>query len=84
MSAASKPHEMRLAGTRVIISPMLRPVPVLQTSPGFRWCSDTARAKHNAWLLARFGTTAPPALRLADGTLLVSAEAFESLRRAGL
>lgn len=45
-----------LFGMKVIVSPVIQPVPVLQISPDFKWCSDEFRAKHNAWLLERFGT----------------------------
>lgn len=31
-------------------------LPVLQVSPTFKWCSDEARARMNAWLRERFGT----------------------------
>lgn len=43
-------------GIKVVESPHVQPVPVLQLSPTFEWCTPEFRAKTNAWLLERFGT----------------------------
>ena len=48
-----------LMGMKVVVSPYIKPVPVLQIAHDFIWCSDEFRAKYNAWLLERFGTFEP-------------------------
>lgn len=47
------------AGLKVVVNEYIKPVPYLQIAPDFKWCSDEFRAKHNAWLLERFGAYDP-------------------------
>jgi len=46
-----------ILGFPVYINPLLDDLapPKISISPDFKWCSDEFRAKHNAWLLERFG-----------------------------
>lgn len=43
-------------GVRVIESPLISPVPKIQISPQFQWCTPEFRAEYDKWLLDRFGT----------------------------
>lgn len=43
-------------GLRIVESPLIGPVPKIQISPRFQWCTEEFRAEQNAWWLARFGT----------------------------
>jgi hypothetical protein len=43
-------------GIPVVENRHIQPVPVLQLSPNFKWCSEEFRAETNAWLLDLFGT----------------------------
>lgn len=45
-----------ILGMKVTTSALVRPVPVLQISPGFDACTDEFRAEMNHWLLEMFGT----------------------------
>lgn len=45
-----------LFGMPVFESPLVQPVPKLQMSPSFKWCSDECRRETDAWLLDLFGT----------------------------
>lgn len=67
-------------GMRIVVSPLLGPRPVLQIDPNFKWCTDEYRAKHNAWLLERFGMTEDAIIRSGD-TVFVSRQAAEKLRQ---
>lgn len=44
-----------LYGMKVVVNPNIPRLPAIQIDPKFEWCSDEFRAKHNAWLLERFG-----------------------------
>ena len=85
MRGASKsqaPAGVTLYGMKVIVSPLMRPVPVLKTSLSFKWCTPAVRAKHDAWLLERFGTRDPGLRMLDDDTIVMSLEMFERLKTA--
>lgn len=43
-------------GIRVIPSHFVQPVPKIQLSPDFEWCTPEFRAETNRWFLERFGT----------------------------
>lgn len=62
------------AGIQIHESPHITPVPVIKTRPDFEWCSEEFRAKHDAWLLERFGTY--------DPAYVVNREIFMSPRSA--
>lgn len=68
-----------LRGVKIVVSTHIPEVPVLQISPSFEWCTDAYRAKHNAWLLERFGTY-EPAYLLGNGELLVSQNTLERMK----
>ena len=67
-----------LNGIKVRVSANIRPVPVLQISPSFEWCTDAYRAKHNAWMLERFGTY-EPAYMLFGGELAVTQATLDKM-----
>lgn len=69
-----------LTGVKIVISVNIPEVPVLQISPSFEWCTDAYRAKHNAWLLERFGTY-EPAYRLGSGELVMSRKLLEQMKQ---
>jgi hypothetical protein len=46
-----------IMGYKVFPSAAVKPVPNLQISPDFKYCSDKFRAEWNAWALERFGST---------------------------
>ncbi|MEN6540851.1 MAG: hypothetical protein ABFC67_14685 [Mizugakiibacter sp.] len=64
---------------KIVVSPLIKPVPVLQIDPHFKWCTDEYRAKHNAWLLERFGTK-EVAFVLNGDTIAVSPQHAAMLR----
>lgn len=73
-----------LFGIPVIVHPAIKPVPAIQIDPDFKWCSDEFRAKHNAWLLERFGTVRQM-LMMTDPSsgqqiVVMSPEEFKALR----
>lgn len=70
-----------LFGMKVVVSPHIMPVPVLQIAHDFKWCSDAYRAKHNAWLLKRFGTYEPIYI-MQDGTMAMSPKTEAQMRQA--
>jgi hypothetical protein len=43
-------------GMRIVESPHIVPVPKIQVSPSFKWCSEECRREMNAFLLDTFGT----------------------------
>jgi len=43
-------------GIRVAPTSLVQPVPKIQISPKFEWCTHEFRADYNSWLLERFGT----------------------------
>jgi hypothetical protein len=43
-------------GIKVLPSHLVQPVPKIQLSPRFEWCTPSFRSEYNAWLLGRFGT----------------------------
>lgn len=45
-----------LFGMNVMTSALIKPVPVLQISPGFGFCTEAFRTEMNSWLLKTFGT----------------------------
>lgn len=44
--------------------------PKIQISPKFEWCTDEYRAKHNKWLLDRFGREEFVCIKLADSFII--------------
>jgi len=46
---------IRLGGRKVVVSPLLEAGPVIKIPDHFQWCTDEYRARHNKWLLERFG-----------------------------
>lgn len=70
-----------LYGNKVVVSPYIVPIPVIKTDTNFKWCSDAFRAKHDAWLLERFGTYLPTYVM--GDTIVVHPETF-ALIKAGL
>lgn len=46
-----------LGGRKVVVDPLFGASPRIKIPDDFPWCSDAYRAKHNKWLLDRFGAT---------------------------
>ena len=69
-----------LNGVKIVVSANIPEVPVLQIRPSFEWCTDAYRAKHNAWLLERFGTY-EPVYRLGSGELVMSQNLLERMKQ---
>ena len=67
------------AGVRIIESPHIRPVPKLQMSPTFKWCSEEFRGSMNTFLLDTFGTKT--VAYMLDGTLVTPPGTITTLRR---
>jgi len=42
-------------GMKVVVSDYLQPVPRIELSTEFKWCSEGFREKQNQWLLKMFG-----------------------------
>lgn len=67
---------------QIIVSPLIKPVPVLQVSPDFQFCSDEFRRDMNAWLLEIFGEKEVCFLINGGSAVLVSPKQFATLRGA--
>lgn len=57
----------QFAGLKVVVSPLLGPLPKIRLPDSFEWCTDAFRVKHNKWLLDRFGMAEDTAL-ISDAT----------------
>lgn len=68
---------MMYNGITIRVSPLIHPVPALQIDPKFQWCTDAYRAKHNAWLLERFGVVHPN--YMIGGVMFMSPESYDTL-----
>ena len=71
--------KMNICGMRVVVSPLVGPVPKIQIRPDFKWCSDEFRARFNKWLLDEFGTK-EVAYMVSGGTVVVSPHMANVLR----
>lgn len=71
---------MTFNGMRVITSPLIMPVPILEIPHDFEWCTSAYRAKHNAWLLERFGAV-EPIYRISDDTVAMSPKRYGQLKK---
>lgn len=71
---------MNLFGMPVYESPLIRSVPKIQLSPGFKYCTPEFRAEMNQWLLEQFGTK--HVAYAFDGRLALSPEQMRLLKMA--
>ncbi len=62
---------LNINGMRVVVSPLITPVPKIQIRADFKWCSDEFRANFNQWLLDEFGTK-EVAYMISGGTIVIS------------
>lgn len=69
-------------GMKILQSPLVTPVPVVQISPDFKWCSDELRCNLNAWLLETLGTK-EVIYRVGKDTVIMSPRHFNFLKMQG-
>lgn len=70
-----------LFGMKVLTSPLVQPVPVLQLSYEFNACTDSFKIKMNKWLLDTFGTKEVMYV-MGGNTLLLNRETLHKIERA--